>query len=110
MADKKTKNTSAKKEDSKEVKSKTVLLGARMTEKAALMAEKSHIYVFNVLPTATKKGVSVSIKNQYKVTPKSVHLARVPKKPVFIRGKWGVKGGGKKAYVYLKEGDKIDVI
>jgi len=29
---------------------------------------------------------------------------------LFIRGKKGTKGGGKKALVYLKKGDKIELI
>jgi ribosomal protein L23 len=37
-------------------------------------------------------------------------MVNIPKKNVFVRGKWGTKGGGKKAYVYLKKGDKIESI
>jgi ribosomal protein L23 len=37
-------------------------------------------------------------------------LLALPTKKKFFRGHWGVRGGGKKAYVYLKKGDKIDII
>lgn len=89
---------------------KSVILKPRVTEKAALQANKSGIYAFEVSPEATAKQVIASIKLAYKVTPIRVSLLAIPRKKVFRRGKPGVKGGGKKAYVYLKKGDKIDVI
>jgi len=88
----------------------TVLLRPRVTEKAALKADKANIYVFEVTKEATKKQVIASIKDAYKVTPISVHLLAIPRKEVFRRGKSGIKGGGKKAYVELKKGDKIEVM
>jgi len=44
------------------------------------------------------------------VKPEKVRVAAIPAKKVFVRGKKGVKSGGKKAYVYLKKGDKIELI
>lgn len=97
---------------SEPVKSKPnkVLLKPRITEKAALGADKSGVYVFNVAKSATRKSVAASVRDSYKVIPVKVHIAAVPSKRVFVRGKWGVKGGGKKAYVYLKKGDKIEIV
>jgi len=92
------------------IKNATVLLQPRVTEKAALSADKSNVYVFEVTKDATKKSVIASIKDAYKVTPIKVHLLAIPRKEVFRRGKSGVKGGGKKAYIHLKKGDKIDII
>lgn len=92
------------------LKSATVLLKPRITEKAALSADKSNVYVFEVTKDATKKTVIASIKDAYKVTPTSVRLLAIPRKEVFRRGKSGMKGGGKKAYIHLKKGDKIDII
>jgi ribosomal protein L23 len=63
-----------------------------------------------VLPKATKASIAASVKAVYKVTPLKVRVANIPDKQVFIRGKRGVKRGGKKAYVYLKKGDKIEII
>jgi large subunit ribosomal protein L23 len=90
-----------------EIKKKSVILKPRITEKAAIGADKSNVYVFNVAKDSTKKSISSSIVETYKVTPTKVRVASVPSKNVFVRGKWGVKSGGKKAYVYLKKGDKI---
>lgn len=92
------------------IKPNTVLLRPRITEKAALKADSSNVYVFEVTKDATKKSVKASVKDAYKVTPMKVNLLAIPRKEVFRRGKSGVKGGGKKAYVYLKKGDKIDII
>jgi large subunit ribosomal protein L23 len=87
---------------------KSVLRGIRMTEKAVLASESRGMYAFNVTPDATKAQVTASVKAAHKVTPVKVRLVAIPTKKVFVRGKWGVRGGGKKAYVYLKKGDKID--
>lgn len=92
------------------IKPASVLIRPRVTEKAALAGERQNVYAFEVSKDATKKSVSASIREVYKVTPLSVRLVSIPKKNVFVRGKRGVKGGGKKAYVYLKSGDKIEVI
>jgi large subunit ribosomal protein L23 len=93
----------------KKVEKKSVLLKPRITEKSVLGQEKKNAYVFNVERFATKKSVSASVKAAYKVTPIMIRLVTVPSKKKFFRGAWGTKGGGKKAYVYLKKGDKIDV-
>lgn len=99
----------AKQVEEKTDEKKSVLIKPRITEKSVLLQEKSHVYTFNVEKDATKRSVLASVKKQYKVTPLSVRLAAIPSKRKFSRGYWGVKGGGKKAYVYLKKGDKIDV-
>lgn len=92
------------------IKANTVLLRPRITEKAALKADSANVYVFEVTKDASKKAIIASIKDAYKVTPIRVNLLAIPRKEVFRRGKSGVKGGGKKAYIHLKKGDKIDII
>lgn len=90
-------------------KRKSAIIKSRMTEKAVLQQEKSHVYTFNVEQDATKRGVLLDIKEKYKVTPLKINIVNTPKKKKFFRGAWGKKGGGKKAYVFLKKGDKINV-
>ena len=92
------------------IKPKNILLRPRITEKAALGTDKLNVYVFEVMPRATKKSISASVRDVYGVTPEKVRVTTMPSKQVFVRGKKGVKSGGKKAYVYLKKGDKIEVI
>ncbi len=92
------------------LKPNNVLLRPRITEKAALGADKSNVYVFEVAKNATKKSIETSVREVYKVTPTRVRVAAIPAKRVFVRGKRGVKSGSKKAYVSLKAGDKIELI
>lgn len=91
-----------------QIKKNTVLLAPRVTEKAAYQASEKNVYVFEVTKDATKKSIAASVKDAFKVTPEKIHMVRIPSKTVFVRGKKGVKSGGKKAYVYLKKGDKIE--
>ncbi|MBI2673900.1 MAG: 50S ribosomal protein L23 [Candidatus Zambryskibacteria bacterium] len=92
------------------IKPNNVLLRPHITEKAALGADKLNVHVFDVMPSATKKSISASIRDVYGVRPEKVRVVTMPSKKVFVRGKKGVKSGGKKAYVYLKKGDKIELI
>lgn len=85
-----------------------VLRQARITEKASLVSEKG-VYVFEVADWANKKEISAAVKKFYGVTPASINVARIPAKKVFRRGHRGVKSGGKKAYIELKKGDKIEL-
>ena len=67
-------------------------------------------YVFEVSKNSTKARIAKAIASMYKVTPVKVRVVNLPAKSVFIRGKWGTKSPVKKAYVYLKKGDKIEII
>lgn len=86
-----------------------VLIRPRITEKASDVTTQN-VYVFNVMPGANKQNIKKAIHEQFKVTPIKIAITKVPSKRKFVRGKWGVSSGGKKAYVYLKEGDSIEVI
>ena len=85
----------------------SVLVRPRVTEKASLKAQ-NNVYAFEVSKEATKDTVARAIQDKYKVTPVKVHMVAIPSKMVFVRGKKGVKGGGKKAYVYVKKGEAIE--
>ena len=79
----------------------------RVTEKSMRMSEQ-RVYTFEVFPNANKKDVAEFVRAVYSVEPIVVRIAKKGGKEKFIRGRWGRKPGLKKAYVYLKEGDKID--
>ncbi len=87
-----------------------ILLSPRITEKGAYLAEQG-AYVFNVSVDASKEAVATAVREVYKVSPRKVTLARVPAKRVQTRGtnRMGKTAGGKKAYVFLKKGDKIEL-
>jgi len=88
-----------------------VLRSPRITEKAALSAEKN-VYVFNIATKATKDDVKGAIEEVYKVKPVKITTVKVPSKIVTRRKRGGVTTGkkseGKKAYVYLKKGESIE--
>ena len=51
-----------------------------------------------------------AIEDLYGVKPVKVATTRIQYKPVQRRGIFGHKGGGKKAMVYLKKGDTIELM
>lgn len=109
MATTKTKkNTKEVVDEASKVKTHPLIKGARITEKAALGAEKG-IYTFNVASQATKNEIKKAIKLIYGVEPERVSTTKITSKTVVRRGMIGVKKGGKKAVVYLKKGDKITI-
>jgi large subunit ribosomal protein L23 len=93
--------------ESSKAKYANTILKPRITEKASYVAQ-SNVYTFEVAPQATKKQVAETVKAFWNVTPVKVNIVKNPAKQVFLRGKKGIKSGVKKAYVYLKEGDKIE--
>lgn len=92
------------------IKPNSVLMGPRITEKAAILADKNNVYTFEVVKNATKKSIIASVRESYKVTPERVRIVNIPPRKVFVRGRAGTKSGVKKAYVYLKKGDKIELM
>ena len=115
-ADKPVKNKKAAKPTSDAGKNLTkapgrILKSPRITEKAAQMTVHN-AYVFEVVQDATKRDVVAAIKALYKVTPRKVNIVR--RKPrayvARFRNRRGTKAGLKKAYVFLKKGDKIDLL
>ena len=113
-----TKNKKEEKKDEKKdsavllgtIKSVGVLKQARITEKASFVSEKNNVFIFEIAKDANKKMVMDAVKDIYKVSPVRVNIAKTPSKNVWSRGKMGVKSGVKKAYVFLKKGDKIEIM
>jgi len=88
-----------------------VLRQPRITEKATY-GTADNVYVFTVAPNATKKQIKEAVVSAYKVTPVKVNVVVMKKKVTRNprTGKVGAKGGGKKAYVYLKKGETISIM
>lgn len=80
----------------------------RVTEKSTVLNEAG-AYVFNIPQKANKVLMAQEIKKLYGVSPVKVNIINSPGKKVFVRGKHGVKTGFKKAIVYLKKGEKINI-
>ena len=87
-----------------------VLRSPRITEKASMHMERG-VYVFLVAPHATKNDIGKAIQETYGVFPRKINMTKIPAK-IIISGRRvrGVKPGGKKAYVYLRAGEKIEVV
>lgn len=87
----------------------SVLIKPHVTEKATISAESS-VYVFEIEKSASKAHVTKAFQEKYKINPVKVSTVTIPAKNVFVRGKRGKKSGYKKAYIYLKKGEKIENI
>lgn len=88
---------------------KEIILGARMTEKSALMSDKN-VYTFDVAIDATKNEIKKEIKRIYKVDAEKINVIKSKGKATFVRGRHGKKKDTKKAMVYLKPTDKITIM
>lgn len=88
-----------------------VLKAPCITEKAAIVTEKG-AYVFTVYRSATKGAIKKAIQAVYKVNPVRVNVVNTPKKKVTARLRTirGSLSGRRKAYVYLKKGDTIEIL
>ncbi len=86
-----------------------VIFRPRITEKATDEQQRG-VYVFEVAPYATKALIKRSFVQIYKMVPRKINIVKNPAKKLFIRGKVGRKPAVKKAYVYLKEGDRIELV
>jgi len=93
----------------KTVTLQNILQNPRITEKAAILAEKN-AYTFEVDPRSTKQEIARAVKLIYKVEPVRVNIINRQARKVVFRGKKGTRKAVKKAIVFLKTGDKIDFI
>lgn len=91
------------------MKNLNIIKKPRITEKASF-AESQNVYTFNISEDANKTEIKKAIFELYKVKPVKVNVVSIPKKNIMSKGKRGVRGGGRKAYVYLKKGDTIELI
>ena len=89
----------------------SVIVKPRVTEKAVGMGEKN-VYTFVVRKDATKFDVRDAVKEFFGVTPMKVNIGNKSPRQYLSRskGKKVTEKGMKKAYVYLKEGDTIDLV
>ena len=84
-----------------------------VTEKAADFSERG-VYAFFVRPAATKWSVADAVEAIYGVRPVRVRMATAApkKKRIRVRGRereYGATSRRKKAYVFLKKGDTIQL-
>jgi large subunit ribosomal protein L23 len=89
----------------------SVIVGPRLTEKTVAQGDRN-VYAFVVRRDATKFLVRDAIKALYSVTPVKVNI--VNKLPAMrlsgSKNRLVKVPGMKKAYVYLKKGDTINLV
>lgn len=91
---------------------KTTLLRPRLSEKTFGLANTNTVYVFDVPGEANKLTVAAAVAAQFEVTVVNVNITNVKGKAKRTVRKGGRAVSGqqsnrKKAYVTLKEGDKL---
>jgi large subunit ribosomal protein L23 len=87
----------------------TIIKNPRVTEKASFAAEQN-VYTFDISASANKTEIKKAVFALYKVHPVKVNVLSIPRKKIMSKGKAGMRGGGRKAFVYLKKGEKIEFI
>ena len=92
----------------KEALTNKILKGPHLTEKAAFLEEKSQ-YVFKVAKEATKPAIKEAVESFYGVQVKKVNIVKIPSKKRSRGRKQGKKPGYKKAIVFLKKGQRLQI-
>ncbi len=85
-----------------------VIRAPLISEKGSLLAEKTQQVLFKVRPEANKIEVKQAVETLFKVKVVKVRMTRYLGKIRRIGRHMGRRPEWKKAYVTLKEGDKID--
>jgi large subunit ribosomal protein L23 len=85
-----------------------VIQAPLISEKGTALAESANQFLFKVRPEANKIEVKRAIETLFKVKVVDVRMARYLGKMRRIGRSMGRRSDWKKAYVTLKEGDKID--
>lgn len=85
-----------------------VLRRPLITEKSASLASEG-VYVFEVNPSCGKVEVKHAIKELYGILPRRVNVVAMGGKRVRFGRRHGVRHDWKKAFVFLKKGETIDV-
>jgi len=79
-----------------------------ISEKGTALTESANQFLFKVRPHANKIEVKHAVETLFKVKVVEVRMARYLGKVRRIGRNLGRRSDWKKAYVTLKEGDKID--
>lgn len=87
----------------------SAVIKSRITEKTGELSRKG-VYTFEVRMDADSREIAAAIKTAYRVTPVKISITPIKSKAMFVRGKRGRTVSGKKAYVYLRQGEKIEFI
>jgi large subunit ribosomal protein L23 len=85
-----------------------VIRAPLISEKGTLLTEAANQVLFKVRPDANKIEVKRAVETLFKVKVEQVRIARYLGKMRRVGRSMGRRSDWKKAYVTLREGDKID--
>lgn len=85
-----------------------LIVSPLVTEKGTIVGEKAGQVVFRVRPEASKDQIRTTVEEQFKVTVLRVRTSNFLGKERRRGRVVGRRPNWKKAYVTLKEGDKIE--
>ena len=87
-----------------------VLRSQHVSEKSSRLQELSNQYVFEISSTATKADVKAAVEALLDTKVERVNILNVKGKSKTFRSRVGRRGGWRKAYVKLVEGQTIDLM
>lgn len=91
------------------IKEHKILFKALISEKATTLQEDSNCYVFKVATTSNKLQIKKAVETAFHVKVDHVTTANVMGKNKRLGRFMGKRSDWKKAFVWLKEGDKIEL-
>lgn len=86
-----------------------ILMQALVSEKATELQEKENCYVFKVAQEANKLEIKTAVEKSFNVKVATVTVSNVRGKAKKLGRFIGKRSGWKKAFVRLKEGEKIEL-
>ncbi len=86
-----------------------ILIQAMISEKATTLQEEQNCYMFKVAIDANKLQIRHAVEIAFDVKVKNVSVARVKGKTKRLGRFQGKRSDWKKAFVWLKEGDRIEL-
>jgi len=87
-----------------------VLRNQHVSEKSSRLQELSNQYVFEISSTATKADVKAAVEALLDTKVERVNILNVKGKRKTFRFRAGRRGGWRKAYVKLAEGQTLDLM
>jgi large subunit ribosomal protein L23 len=86
-----------------------ILLAPILSEKSVILRDKENRYGFKVDPTANKIEIKHAVETVFKVKVEKVRTLNVHGKMHRVGKYQGMRSDWKKAFVTVKEGQKIDL-
>ncbi|HBT97036.1 MAG TPA: 50S ribosomal protein L23 [Desulfobulbaceae bacterium] len=86
-------------------KNSLILVKPHLTEKASILQERQHTYVFKVLPIANKMEIKQAVEGMFAVKVSTVNVGNFNGKLKRVGSRRGRTNDWKKAYVTLSEGE-----